>query len=196
LGAALTVRWWALFAFAPHGMIGAVTIHSDHPFLPPEHERSPVRRLRGRLTSGVTLWTTVRGGRAAGLTVSSMLVADGDPGRVVALLDPDSELWEAAAESRTVAVSWLTYDDRQLADAFAGVAPAPGGPFKRGRWQDTEWGPVPAGASTWAGCRLADEQPREVGWALLVEGVLEHVELGEEHASPLVHRRGRYLRLD
>jgi flavin reductase (DIM6/NTAB) family NADH-FMN oxidoreductase RutF len=177
-------------------MIGAVTIHSDHPFLPPEHERSPVRRLRGRLAGGVTLWTSVRGGRPAGLTVSLMLVADGDPGRVVALLDPDSELWETAVESRTVAVSWLTYDDRQLADAFAGVAPAPGGPFRRARWQDTEWGPVPAGAATWAGCRLVDEQPREVGWALLVEGVLEHVELGEEQASPLVHRRGRYLRLE
>lgn len=173
-----------------------MTIHSDHPFLPPEHERSPVRRLRGRLTSGVTLWTSVRDGRPAGLTVSSMLVADGDPGRVLALLDPDSALWDAAAASRTVALSWLTYDDRQLADAFAGVAPAPGGPFRRAQWRETEWGPVLAGAATWAGCRLAETEPRDVGWALLVECVLEHVELGEEKASPLVHRRGRYLRLD
>jgi flavin reductase (DIM6/NTAB) family NADH-FMN oxidoreductase RutF len=182
--------------FSRHGIIGAVTIHSDHPFLPPEHERSPVRRLRGRLTAGVTLWAASDGERPAGLTVSSPLVADGEPGRVVALLDPDSELWEVARRSRTVAVSWLTYDDRRLADAFAGVAPAPGGPFKLAHWQDTEWGPVPAGATTWAGCRLVDEEPREVGWALLVECVLEHVELGEERAAPLAHRRGRYLRPD
>jgi flavin reductase (DIM6/NTAB) family NADH-FMN oxidoreductase RutF len=173
-----------------------VTIHSDHPFLPPEHERSPVRRLRGRLTSGVTLWTATGRGRSAGLTVSSMLVADGEPGRVVALLDPDSELWETAADSRTVAVSLLSYDDRGLADAFAGVAPAPGGPFKLAEWHDTEWGPVPAAAATWAGCRLVDEPPREVGWALLVEAVIEQVELGEEQATPLIHRRGRYLRPD
>jgi 3-hydroxy-9,10-secoandrosta-1,3,5(10)-triene-9,17-dione monooxygenase reductase component len=172
-----------------------VTIHSDHPFLPPEHERSPVRRLRGRLTAGVTLWTAP-GDRPAGLTVSSMLVADGEPGRVVALIDPDSDLFAALARSRTFAVSWLTYHDRSLADAFAGVAPAPGGPFRLAQWQDTQWGPVLDTATTWAGCRLAEEQPREVGWALLVEGVLEHIELGEEQASPLTHRRGRYLRPD
>jgi 3-hydroxy-9,10-secoandrosta-1,3,5(10)-triene-9,17-dione monooxygenase reductase component len=173
-----------------------VTIHSEHPFLPPEHERSPVRRLRGRLTAGVTVWTAVHDDRPAGLTVASMLVADGDPGRVLALLDPDSDLWAAAAASGTVAVSWLTYDDRRLADAFAGVAPAPGGPFKLADWQDTRWGPVLATAATWAGVRLDRDRTREVGWALLAEGVLEHIELGEEQAPPLVHRRGRYQRLD
>ncbi len=173
-----------------------MTIHSEHPFLTPEPDRSPIRRLRGRLTSGVTLWTSTAGGRPAGLTVSSMLVADGEPGRVVALLDPDSDLWDAARDSRTVAVSWLTYDDRRVADAFAGAAPAPGGPFKLARWQDTAWGPVLATATTWAGCRLVDEEPRQVGWAVLVEALVEHVALDEEQASPLVHRRGRYLRID
>jgi 3-hydroxy-9,10-secoandrosta-1,3,5(10)-triene-9,17-dione monooxygenase reductase component len=173
-----------------------VTIHSEHPFLPPEHERSPVRRLRGRLAAGVTVWTAVRDDRPAGLTVASMLVADGDPGRVLALLDADSDLWAAAAASGAVAVSWLTYDDRRLADAFAGVAPAPGGPFKLADWEHTEWGPVLGTAATWAGLRLDRDRTREVGWAQLAEGVLEHIELGEEQAPPLVHRRGRYQRLD
>jgi flavin reductase (DIM6/NTAB) family NADH-FMN oxidoreductase RutF len=187
---------------APHGfvlpvtgMIGVVTIHSEHPFMPPESDRSPIRRLRGRLTAGVTVWTSTHEDRRAGLTVSSMMVADGEPGRLVALLDPDSELWSAVAGSRTFAVSWLTYDDRRLADAFAGTAPAPGGPFQLAEWDDTEWGPVRHGAATWAGCRLAGE-PREVGWALLVEGVTEHIELGDEQSSALAHRRGRYLRID
>lgn len=173
-----------------------MTIHSEHPFLPPEHERSPVRRLRGRLTAGVTLWTAEHDQRPAGLTVSSMLVADGDPGRVLALLDPDSDLWAAAAASGTVAVSWLTYDDRRLADAFAGVTPAPGGPFRLADWQGSEWGPVLGTAVTWAGVRLETDRAREVGWGLLAEGVLEHIELGEEQTAPLVHRRGRYQRLD
>ncbi len=172
-----------------------MTIHNEHPFLPPESDRSPIRRLRGRLTSGVTLWTSSRSERPAGLTVSSMLVADGDPGRLVALLDPDSDLWEAAALARTVAVSWLTYDDRLLADAFAGTAPAPGGPFRLAEWTTTEWGPVLSTATTWAGCRLVDDEPREVGWGLLVEAVVEHIELAAEEAAPLVHRRGRYLRI-
>jgi flavin reductase (DIM6/NTAB) family NADH-FMN oxidoreductase RutF len=179
-----------------HGIIGAVTIHSEHPFLPPEPDRSPIRRLRGRLTSGVTLWTASGEGRPAGLTVSSMMVADGDPGRVVALLDPDSDLWAAAAEARTVALSWLTYEHRQLADAFAGVAPAPGGPFKLAKWRDTEWGPVLDGAATWAGCRLVDDAPQEVGWALLVEAVVEHAVLEEEQSAALAHRRGRYVRIE
>ena len=34
-----------------------MTIHSEHPFLEPEAERDPVRRLRGRLGGAVTLWT-------------------------------------------------------------------------------------------------------------------------------------------
>lgn len=164
--------------------------------MPPESERSPIRRLRGRLTSGVTIWTCTHDGRRSGLTVSSMMVADGDPGRVVALLDPDSELWESVADARTFAVSWLAYDDRRLADAFAGVAPAPGGAFKLAAWQDTEWGPVLDGAATWAGCRLVEGEPREVGWAVLAEGVVEHIEIGDEQAPALAHRRGRYLRID
>src|ERR671913_178577 len=50
-------------------------IHSSDPFATPEQDKSPVRRLRGRLAAGVTLWTTTG---PAGLTVSSMMVADGD----------------------------------------------------------------------------------------------------------------------
>jgi hypothetical protein len=41
--------------------------------------------------------------------------------------------------------------------------------------------------------RLAPEEPREVGWSMLADGVVEHVEIGVE-VSPLVHRRGRYVR--
>jgi flavin reductase (DIM6/NTAB) family NADH-FMN oxidoreductase RutF len=173
-----------------------VTIHSEHPFMPPESDRSAIRRLRGRLTSGVTLWTASHDDRPAGLTVSSMMVADGDPGRLVGLLDPDSELWETIARARTFAVSWLGYDDRRLADAFAGVAPAPGGAFRLAQWHDTEWGPVLDGTPAWAGCRLAEDDAREVGWALLVEGVVEKIELADEDADALAHRRGRYLRID
>ena len=164
--------------------------------MPPESDRSPIRRLRGRLTAGVTLWTAAGGARPAGLTVSSMMVADGDPGRLLALLDPDSDLWAAAETTGRVAVSWLSYEQRRLADAFAGVAPAPGGPFKLAKWQDTDWGPVLEGASTWAGCRLVEDATREVGWGVLVEAVAEHIELGEEQEPALAHRRGRYLRID
>jgi len=170
-----------------------VTIHSDHPFVPPESERAPVRRLRGRLGGVVSLWTTGVARDRVGLTVSSLMLADGEPGTVLALLDPDSDLWQELHEQRTAVVQLLGWEHRGLADAFAGVAPAPGGAFRLGEWEQTDWGPVLTGASAWAGVRLVDRPAREIGWSVLAEAVVEHVETGEEQA-PLVHRRGRYVR--
>jgi flavin reductase (DIM6/NTAB) family NADH-FMN oxidoreductase RutF len=170
-----------------------MTIHGDHPFLPPESERSPVRRFRGRLPSPVGLWTTSYDGKRAGLTVSSMLVADGEPGFVIGLIDPDSDLWETLRQARTAVVSLLGAPHQQLADAFGYVAPAPGGPFRLIDWTDTAWGPAPVGVSTWAGCTLVSPDPPEVGWALQVQLEIVHVELDPEEIPPLVHRRGRYI---
>lgn len=184
--------------------IGGVTIHSEHPFLEPEPERDPVRRLRGRLGGSVTLWTTGTGAGRAGLTVSSVMVTGGEPGHVLALVDPDSDLADAlcgpadgasnSASERdsTAVVALLEWEHRNLAEAFAGLAPAPGGPFRLGSWTETAWGPLLDGVGAWAGLRLAGE-PRPVGWSLLVDTVVEHVEIAEER-QPLAHRRGRYLR--
>jgi flavin reductase (DIM6/NTAB) family NADH-FMN oxidoreductase RutF len=171
-----------------------VTIHSDHPFLPPEDERNQLRRLRGRLPAPVTICTAYSSDRPAGLTVSSILVADGEPGRVLVLLDPDSELVTALRWSQATVVNVLGWDHRELSDAFAGVTPAPGGPFRLGEWQRSDWGPVLVGAPAWVGCRLVNPKPREVGWSLLVEAVIEHIDLGPD-SPPLTHRRGRYFTL-
>jgi len=174
----------------------AVTIHSDHPFLTPEPDRDPVRRLRGRLAAPVTLWTSLdREGDRVGLTVSSMLIADGEPSKVLALLDPDSDLWEAVDRSRTAVFQVLSWRHRAVADAFAGVAPAPGGPFRLAEWNDTPWGPVLSDASAWAGIRLTDDKARRVGWAVAAEAVVERVELGDD-GDPMAHRRGAYVRLE
>lgn len=164
-------------------------IHSADPFAAPEQERSPVRRLRGRLASAVTLWTAPG---PAGLTVSSAMVADGEPGRVLGLIDEESDFWEAASISDRFAVTALGVGDEQLANRFAGLMPAPGGSFATGVWTETDFGPVPAGAGTWAGCRLASRRP--CGWALLVEGIIETIRL-DTGPLPLTHFRGRYRRL-
>ena len=66
-----------------------MTIHSGHPFLEPESERDPARRLRGRVGGAVTLWTTGSGADRTGLTVSSVLVAAGEPARGLGMADPD-----------------------------------------------------------------------------------------------------------
>jgi flavin reductase (DIM6/NTAB) family NADH-FMN oxidoreductase RutF len=164
-------------------------IHGEDPFATPEHARSPVRRLRGRLPAAVTLWTAAG---PVGLTVSSTLVADGEPGRLLGLVDEEAEFWAATRTAGRLAVAVLGQQHRQLADRFAGVLPAPGGPFADLEWLETPYGPVPADATTWAGCRLDGARP--VGWALLVEATIERIELGED--APLVYHRGRYRAID
>jgi flavin reductase (DIM6/NTAB) family NADH-FMN oxidoreductase RutF len=136
----------------------------------------------------VTVWSTGSGAAREGLTISSVLVAGGEPARVLGLVDADSDFWDA--EPAAWVVNVLGTEHRFLADAFAGTAPAPGGAFTLGSWTDGEWGPVLAGTAGWIGVRRADVAVREVGWGLLVEGIVEHVEIGD--AEAMVHVRGRY----
>lgn len=166
-------------------------IHHTDPFATPEPERSPVRRFRGRLPAAVTLWTAaVPGGRPAGLTVSSTIVADGEPGRLLGLIDEESDLWAAAEAAGRFAVAPLAPSHRQLADRFAGLFPAPGGLFAdAAEWTGTPYGPVPVGAAGWLGCRLDGARP--FGWGLLVEATIEAVDVAGE-VAPLIHHRGRY----
>jgi flavin reductase (DIM6/NTAB) family NADH-FMN oxidoreductase RutF len=70
--------------------------------------------------------------------------------------------------------------------------PAPGGLFRGDEWEQTDWGPVLAGRSTWVGCRLDGSHP--LGWSLLVEATIERVALGADD-EPLLHYRGRYTTL-
>lgn len=169
-----------------------MTIHDTHPFAGSQPRR-PLRRFRGRLPAPVTIWAADREGSPAGLTVSSMLVADGEPGEVAGLIDPASDLFDALVERRCWAVSLLSYGDRQLSDAMAGLAPAPGGPFRLARWRETEWGPVLATAPGWLGARLLGE-PVEAGWSMLVRGVVEAIEI-DETVAPVAYVRGNYRQL-
>ena len=170
------------------GRLQGVSIHSEHPFLPPAEDQDAVRRLRGRLAATVTLWTSGEGAARAGLTVTSLLVAGGEPGRILALIDPDSDLLDAVRERGRFVVSVLGPAQRGLADAFSGTAPAPGGGFAQAEFVQTAWGPRPAASGTWAGCRLDGEVA--VGWSALLTGSVEQVQLDE--TAPLVHLRGRY----
>ncbi len=169
-----------------------MTIHSTHPFLDPSSD--PVRRLRGRLGGAVTLWTSGTGegaGSRAGLTVSSVMVASGESGRLLALVDPDSDLRDVLEESGRGVVHLLRWEHRDLAEAFAGQMPAPGGPFTTGEFEQTSHGPRLVSAQTWATVEV--ESIVEVGWSALVTATIADVSVGEDD-SPLEHRRGRYLR--
>ncbi len=164
-----------------------MTIHSSHPFADPEPD--PLRRFRGRLGGAVTLWASGTGPARAGLTMTSVMVANGEPARVLGLVDPDSDLAEALVRTGRAVVQLLAWEHRDLADAFAGTAPAPGGLFRQAAFEQTEWGPRLADADTWLGVSL--ESRVDVGWSTLVTCTVDEVNIGAE-TSPLVHRRGRY----
>jgi flavin reductase (DIM6/NTAB) family NADH-FMN oxidoreductase RutF len=169
-----------------------VTIHSDHPFLDPSAD--PVRRLRGRLGGAVTLWTSgggTDGAARAGLTVASVMVAGGEPGRLLALVDPDSALREVLEETGRGVVHLLQWAHRDLAEVFAGQMPAPGGQFTVGEWEQTEHGPRLVTAPSYVLVGVESFEP--VGWSDLVVARIVEVVVGAD-GVPLEHRRGRYLR--
>lgn len=174
-----------------------MTIHSSHPFA--DADPDPVRRLRGRLGGAVALVTSGGdaeddGGRA-GLTVSSLMVANGDPAQVILLVDPDSDLHDVltgrGAHGHRAVVQLLSWRHRDLAEAFAGTAPSPGGPFRAGSFEQTAWGPRLTDATTWAGVRLS--MRTDAGWSSLLACEVEEVHVGEDD-EPLVSRRGRWQR--
>ena len=128
-----------------------------------------------------------------GLTVTSLMVALGPAPGLLALLDPDSDLAAGLRDSGRAVVQLLSWRDRQLAEAFAGTAPAPGGPFRQAEFTATSYGPLLVGASTYAFVSLVSE--RTVGWSTEVEVRIDDVTLGDEDDPPLLHRRGRFHRL-
>lgn len=163
-----------------------MTIHSGHPFA--DESREPARQFRSRLGGRVTLWSAGVGRERAGLTVSSLMVCGGELWRVLGLLHPDADLVDSLQQTGRATIALLSSGDAHLAEAFAGLAPAPGGPFRLADFAQTAWGPVPPG-DTWLGVRL--ESLVEVGWSLLATCVIEHAVIGAD-AAPLHHTRGEY----
>ena len=191
-----------------------MTIHSDHPFLEPQSSRDAARRLRARTGGVVSLWTSGEGEGQAGLTVSSMMVATGEPAEVLALVDPDADLFDALEQTGRAVVQLLRWEHHQLADVFAGVIPAPNGvevtaeivrrdPSARvlilsasGEQADV-LAAVKAGATGYlvksaSRPELLDAVRRVAAGDTVFTPGLAGLVLGEE-PDPLVHRRGRYL---
>ena len=128
----------------------------------------------------------------AGLTVSSLLLAGGEPPRLLALVDPDSDLADVVEQTGRAVVSLLSWEHRDLAEVFAGQAPAPGGPFRAAAFEPTAYGPGLVGATSRA--LVSVESAADVGWSRLLTCVIEELVVGDDDA-PLLHRRGRYSTL-
>ncbi|MDQ4143680.1 MAG: flavin reductase family protein [Actinomycetota bacterium] len=168
-------------------------IHFEHPFATPVDARQPWRRLRGRLSAPVTIWTSGPVDARAGLTMSSVLVADGEPPSILGLMNDTTDLFTRITETGAFVVHVLERPDIVLADEFAGLRPRPGGPFAERQTEDSEFGPVISTLASRAYCRFIDETV--AGFQRLVRGAVERIELAEMD-NPLVLFRGRYRSLD
>ncbi len=166
-------------------------LSSDDPFATPLEQRRLDRRLRGRLAAPVTVWTAGSGDRRAGLTISSLLLAEGDPAEVFGLLDPLSDLFDVLVETGGFVVHVLETSDQRLAGVFAGAYPVD--PFEEVGTAEGEFGPVIGGSRHTLGCRLVGSE--EAGFQMLVRGRVEAADLVEDAGQPLVRYRGRYRKL-
>jgi flavin reductase (DIM6/NTAB) family NADH-FMN oxidoreductase RutF len=164
-------------------------IHSEHPFRTPTDQREPARRLRGRLALPVTIWTARGREGRAGLTVSSVVVAEGRPSALIGLVNDTSDLWAAMGESGRFVVHLLDESNRELAERFAGLRPSPGGLFEGLDMDDGEYGPVLKDVRERAHCTLFDTM--DAGYQRLVRGLIRDIELAEMEA-PLVYFRGGF----
>lgn len=167
-------------------------IHEEHPFTTPPELRDPVRQLRGRLAVPVTIITAGSGGERTGLTVSSLVAAEGDPGLVYCLLGPDTNLLAAIETTGKFVVHVCETRHRDMSDVFAEIRPNPGGLFAGHPYEDTEYGPLLDGFESYALCSLVST--REESYSTLVAAQVDAVNV-HDLTDPLTYFRGRYRRL-
>jgi flavin reductase (DIM6/NTAB) family NADH-FMN oxidoreductase RutF len=162
-------------------------IHPEHPFAAPADARDPARQLRGRLVAPVTVWTAGK----SGLTVSSVLMAAGEPAVVCGLLDPDSDFADALEDGGRAVINILRWRHRTIADVFAGLHPSPGGQFRTGDWTTGPVGPVLADAAGVAVATVLERRP--AGWSSLVTASIDEIQLPDDaDEDMLAYARGRY----
>jgi flavin reductase (DIM6/NTAB) family NADH-FMN oxidoreductase RutF len=167
-------------------------IHDENPFVDDPASRDPTRRFRGRLSAPVTIVTSGGDDARTGLTVSSLIVLEGDPGRVEAVIGPTSDLWDTVTETGRLVVHVCTRVHRGLAEVFAGLRPSPGGLFAGVAVSGSDWGPLLDDLSDRAYCTF--EGRREIGYSGLVTATVDLVETADLD-DPLVYFRGRYRSL-
>jgi flavin reductase (DIM6/NTAB) family NADH-FMN oxidoreductase RutF len=164
-----------------------------NPWADPPDERDPVRQVRARLPAPVTIWTA---GDAewAGLTVSSLLLAQGEPGCLLGLIGPDTDLAETLERTGAFVVHLLADrpEHRRLAQHFAGTLGASPDLLEV---DSSTHGPRLRSAPDQVACRLTSRRP--CGWSELVEAAVEEVRLATgppPSRSGLVWYRGAFRR--
>ncbi len=165
----------------------------QNPFATPPGEKDPVRRLRGRLAAPVTIITAGEEDERVGLTVSSLVIAEGEPGLVYFLINATTDLFYAITETRKFIIHVCEGRHRELADVFAALRPSPGGMFIEQPVTQTEYGPVLDSIGTRVYCSYRGQV--EESYSVAVSAAIDRVEIADID-DPLVYFRGRYRALD
>jgi flavin reductase (DIM6/NTAB) family NADH-FMN oxidoreductase RutF len=128
-----------------------------------------VRQARARLPAPVTVWTA-GDDEWAGLTVSSLMLAQGEPGQLLGLIGPDTDLADLVERTGAFVVHLLADrpEHRRIAQHFAGTLEA--GPELL-HIDRSAHGPRLQSAPDQLACRLTSRRPS--GWSQLVEATIE-----------------------
>jgi flavin reductase (DIM6/NTAB) family NADH-FMN oxidoreductase RutF len=165
-------------------------IHEDvNPFATPEDERDPVRRFRGRLAAPVTVITAGEAGDRTGMTVSSIMISEGNPGQAHFLAAPTVDLCDVIDRTGRFVIHVLEADHRQISEIFAERRPSPGGLFANVAFEDGAWGPVLTDVANRAFCSTAFATV--AGYSRLVSADIDRVEASALD-DPLLYFRGNY----
>lgn len=152
-----------------------------------------LRRALGHLPTGVTVVTSLRSdGEPVGTTVSAVCSVSAEPALLLVCLARSSETLKAVLEYRQFAVNVLTDGQHLLSNNFARAG-------AEARWDDVDHGPLRTGLPRLTGtlaafdCVVHDVFPG--GDHEIVIGRVRHVDIEDDGAPPLLHWRGRYVRL-
>jgi flavin reductase (DIM6/NTAB) family NADH-FMN oxidoreductase RutF len=153
------------------------------------------RTVMGQFATGVTVVTTLDGGRPQGITVNALTSVSLHPPIVMIALDRKRFIIPAIEASGRYAVNILAEDQQWLSDCFAGANVTP----NRDAFCGAPWHPGTTGLPLIAGAIAALEcvvaQRVEVGDHVLYIGRVEACSLAEPEAPPLLYHRRRYLRI-
>lgn len=168
-------------------------IHEDvDPFATPEPDRDPERRFRGRLAAPVTVITAGEATERSGMTVSSIMVSEGEPGHVHFLAAPIADLLDIIDRTGRFVVHILETEHREISEIFAERRPSPGGLFATVAFEDGDWGPVLTDVGDRAYCSAATATVE--GFSHLVSGDIDRIETSDL-GDPLVYFRGGYRQI-
>jgi flavin reductase (DIM6/NTAB) family NADH-FMN oxidoreductase RutF len=139
----------------------------------------------------VTVWTTHADATGpAGITVASILVAEGQPAMILGLIDPLSAFADAVVDSCRFVVHVVAEAQAKLADQLAGRSPTALDRFDDLEVSQSPWGPVLHDLTTRAYCTVLDAT--EAGESNLIRAAVDEIELSGTPPAPLVYVRGFY----